>query len=961
MANQPIGEFHENSVNYEVGKWLNTVGRDWNASGERTGVVVNSHTRPDIVIRQGDRMPVIVEAEWDKPAIGDATSRLGATLEGETRPFTEIIALGYDITIRNNTPEQLLARLNNNERMFTIQLVTENGASPKEPLSATPDDLIAYCEYAQVPQSVIDFESEQIAREISSAGQQLLNGIELSGNLAPQILKQLRETLGCEKDLDAARTACAIWLVAIDLQNDLATYSPALQDAGLKTTRSLRTDANDVLTPEDLLTQWKVVEGVNYLPVMELSIDSLQAVDIRSGLTDVLRALDNLSARLNGLHAKHIYNFPGELWQRLVSDREERAAHYTKPENAELLATLAAQRFQNWDRQRIAEINLMDASCGTGTLVGAGERALRRLYAQKGGRDPELHRKRIEEHIIALDVNSIAGTLTAKRLSDMNVAQDYSKSKIAVVSHMAGSLMLLDPTISGINDLLGFGGIAATPGLSNEPGLIHVLPSSVQWSLMNPPYSRPRKDREQATKGLSRLRQIAAKAGFTMSDGQAGLGSDFGNMTNIRLEEQGVYSHVLPLTAAHAESWQGWRAQLEEDFEDIIAIANVGPSLESMSADTGMNEMLVVATKRRRTSTIRLAPSRWQPTSILCVNLSMARTTLAEGYAIAQEIGSIPPSSQYGMLQHGSYVRATTPTSGFPWFALGNENAELTATVVGFLNGNAFDPVKLETHGMSLSMTTLGDMASSGPTHHLIGYPKDGDPIGAFEWTPLTALPSRPAQQALWAANSKTQISILAEPTHGGTVVDQHAAQQMVAKRGVWHFSRNLRFTSQSIAVAKTSRPVHGGRAWNALQELPDSVGQCLALYYNSIFGAIMRNAYGQSTQAGRATIQVLALQGMPCPAFHVNTQEARTAREIAEKHFSRLLEIRLQPFAYCFRDDNRREIDDVVAEMLGLDPTTSEIQEMMEHYRVLFASEPNVNGHQKSIVAALEQYRKGK
>ena len=94
MANQLIGEFHENSVNYEIGKWLNTVGRDWNANGERTGVIVNSAKRPDIVIRQGDRMPVIVEAEWDRPAVGDATPRLGANLEGETRPFTEIIALG---------------------------------------------------------------------------------------------------------------------------------------------------------------------------------------------------------------------------------------------------------------------------------------------------------------------------------------------------------------------------------------------------------------------------------------------------------------------------------------------------------------------------------------------------------------------------------------------------------------------------------------------------------------------------------------------------------------------------------------------------------------------------------------------------------------------------------------------------------------------------------------------------
>ena len=82
---------------------------------------------------------------------------------------------------------------------------------------------------------------------------------------------------------------------------------------------------------------------------------------------------------------------------------------------------------------------------------------------------------------------------------------------------------------------------------------------------------------------------------------------------------------------------------------------------------------------------------------------------------------------------------------------------------------------------------------------------------------------------------------------------------------------------------------------------------------------------------------------------------------EVAEEHFSRLSEMRLEPFAYCFRDEARHEIDNVVAEMLGLDPKASNVQEMLEHYRVLFASEPNVNGYQKSIVNALNQYLSSK
>ena len=721
----------------------------------------------------------------------------------------------------------------------------------------------------------------------------------------------------------------------------------------METTQELKANANGILRQDDLLNAWRIIESVDYLPVMELAINSLQAGNMGSGLTDVLPLLERLSADLNGLHAKHIYNFAGELWQRLVGDREERAEHYTKPEIAELLATLSAQRFHDRSSQQIAELDLMDAACGTGTLIGAGERALRRLYALKGGRDPELHRKRMQEHIIALDVNGIAGTLTAKRLTDMDVTQDYGKSKIAVVTHQAGSLSLLDPRITGITDYLGYGGVAATPGLNSELGLFHIAHGSVHWALMNPPYSRPRKGRIQATTGLDRLRPAAAKAGWKMSHGQAGLASDFGNMCNMRMAPQGAFAHVLPLTAAHAGSWKPWRTELEKDFQDIIAIANVSAmELQSMSADTGMNEMLVVATKRNR------RPGRWQPTEILCVNLNAAPSTMAQGYAMAQEIAAIPPDSKEGLLTHGNYTRMSQAKAGFPWGAVGNSNNELSAVSAALLEGKAYDPTTLTTHELAVPMATLGAIADTGPTHHLIGHPQR-----TYRRVRMDA-----ARRTAGCAVSTIYVvgrlgnadGIAAKPTHGGTIIDQDLAKQMVQSRGLWFLSRNLRWTSQATAVVKTTKRVHGGRAWNAMQELSNGVGQCMALYYNSTFGAIARSSYGQSTQAGRATIQVKAIEGLPCPAFHTDTPDAEHARDIANRNFDRLSKLSLEPFAYCFRDANRHEIDSVVAEMLGLDSKDQAIQEMQAHYRLLFASEPNVNGRQKSIITALESYKAG-
>ena len=958
MTGRATGGLHEQNANTVIAQWLNDTGRNWIAEAERTGVIEGSNARPDIVIGEGDRMPVIVECEFGNPAAGDAASRLGVTLVGESRPFTEVIAAGIAERCERDSETQFRRRLDADEPVFTIQLVSRNGDEPKiwpdQPLSATPTDLAAYCEYAQVPQAVIDDHSERIAQRVESAGTKLLESIRLTRNRSAPTLEALRNITGCDQDEQATRTACAIWLIAIDLQNDLARYSSNLQARNLQTTDNLLA-ASGVLTISQVLRQWRIIESVNYLPVVELATQSLTAGEMGSDISDVLGLLHSLSERLNGLHAKHVYNFAGELWQRLVGDREERAAHYTKPETAELLATLAAERFNGLMADEIAALNLMDAACGTGTLVGAGERALRRKYAAKGGRDAELHRKRMEEHIYAMDVNGIAGTLTAKRLTDMNVEQDYTGSKIAVITDPAGSLILLDPNVTGVSNVLGYRNVTPTEGAGGEEGVFHVMLQGVDWSLMNPPYSKPMPGRGMATTGLSKPRAAARRRKYLMSNGRASLATDFGNMSNIRLAPGGVLSHVLPLTAARSGAWRSYRAEMEKDFRDIVVISNVSAKeLQSMSADTGMGEMLVIATKRDK------RPKEWQPTEILCVNLNSAPATLAEGYSLAKEIAAIPATERQGILSCGNYTRFQHDGAGFPWGAVGNSDGELTSVTTTMLNNAAYDPLRLMTRPLSIPMAALGEIGETGPSDDTLGHNRGNkDPRGAFEWIPLSELPTSPAQQSMWAANSTSQTAIIAQPTHGGRVVREELAQRMVDLRSQWFLKRNMRWTSQATAAAHTRTDTHGGAAWTALCNITDANGKAVVLYYNSIFGGITRNAYGAIQKHGRSEIRIGATAGLPCPAFHADTPEAQRARDIANEHFDELARLELEPFAYCFRDANRHYIDNVVAEMLGLDPEDAAIQEMLAHYRLLFASEPNVNGRQKSIVEALDEYRK--
>lgn len=954
MTTQNVhGKMREEAANLAVARWLDSTRPEWNASGERQGVIKGTTERPDIVVWQTDRTAVVLELEWGNPATGDAKKRLGKNLIGQSRPITEAIAVGISEECERDTEERLRQRLEADEEIFTVQLVSAVRGYvkvwPERPVSAKPTDLIAYCEYAQVPQAMIEEKSDSIALNLESTGIVLNRSIGDTNLLADPTFEALREATGSSTNEQATQTTCAIWLIAIDLQNDLARHSTTLQNLGLKTTAQLRSKRQGVLLMLDLLQQWRIIESVNYQPVVEIAIESLIAGEMGDAIPHILGDLSDLSAEIHGLNVKHIYNFAGELWQRLVVDREERAAHYTKPEIAEMLASIAAARFNDKTAEELAELKLMDAACGTGTLIGAGERALRRKYIAKGGRDALLHQKRMQEHIYAMDVNGIAGTLTAKRLTDMDIKQDYASSKIAVITDPAGSLILLNPRITGVSRVLGYHSVTPTPGLSGEDGIFHVPLGGIGWVLMNPPYSRPRKGREQATKGLSPLRRTAAKAGYKMSHGQAGLASDFGNLSNIRLTHRGVYSTVLPLTAARAGSWKSWRAELEKDYDDIIAIANVsGVELQSMSADTGMSEMLLVATKRQN------RPTQWRPTEILCVNMKSAPLTMAEGYTIAQKIASIPRNQKSGLTPWGNYTRITQREPGSPWVAVGHRSSHMSAITEGLLCGQIPIPDLMTVTSMSLPMTTIGAMADTGPTHHDIGHLEGNDPIGAFEWIPMKYLDIETFQQALWSSDAEIQKSIILNPTHGGNVVQQELARKMVQRRGRWFIKRGLRWTSQAIAIAHVQKNTHGGSAWTVLENIEEAHGRCVALFYNSIFGAITRQGYASIQQHGRAQLQIGDMSGLPCPAFDSDTPQGESARRIASANFDRLAHLELEPFAYCFRDANRHLIDDTVAEMVGLDPRDRAVQGMLDYYRRLFASEPYVNGLKRDILGAL-------
>ena len=92
------------------------------------------------------------------------------------------------------------------------------------------------------------------------------------------------------------------------------------------------------------------------------------------------------------------------------------------------------------------------------------------------------------------------------------------------------------------------------------------------------------------------------------------------------------------------------------------------------------------------------------------------------------------------------------------------------------------------------------------------------------------------------------------------------------------------------------------------------------AIWLNATPGLLVRSSYAQTTQSGRATMQIRALAGFPVPDFAADSDAGQRARAIARQHIAELAAWELQPASYAFQDADRWRVDSVALAMVGLE-----------------------------------------
>ena len=119
---------------------------------------------------------------------------------------------------------------------------------------------------------------------------------------------------------------------------------------------------------------------------------------------------------------------------------------------------------------------------------------------------------------------------------------------------------------------------------------------------------------------MAAYRRHANRRVKDVANGQAGLATFMHVIEHEMLGKGCPHGKVLPLTAAHAETYTGFRRNIENEYCDVIAISTASGDGASMSADTGIQEMLLVGTKHKPPNGSKNG-GQYGDRAVTCVNL----------------------------------------------------------------------------------------------------------------------------------------------------------------------------------------------------------------------------------------------------------------------------------------------------------------------------------------------------
>ena len=928
----------EPQANGALARALRNRNPDWNdktVHAEKTHVIQQgvpgsgTGKRPDILIDPPHRQPVIVETEFApaRTVEQDATARLGTSLQSTGENIEGVLS----VILPENLKTGDLETIEGAAFRYATHYLNSDGEGTRWPakrkwLEGGVDDLADAIEY-------LSLSERQLARGTEALEQVVRNAAGLLAKHAGEgPLSQIARDLHQEEGEQTERMAAAICVSAF-------VFHVAIEGQE----RIPPVPLKGSIDKATLLRLWNAILEVNYWPIFSIARDLVEKLPIKA-VPPVMNRISESVSDLAQLGATTYHDLTGRMFQTLIADRKFLATFYTLPESACLLAELAVDRLDvDWsDKAAVEGLRIADFACGTGALLSGAQRAVYRRFRRAGGDDKDLHQSLMERVVTGLDIMPAATHLTCSMLSSSHPSLAYGKSLIHTMPYgidgggtHIGALDLLDSDHS--YSLFATGeSMGGTESDSGSQHSVTIADKSCDLVIMNPPFTRPTNheaghaeipvpsfagfstshDEQQA------MGRKLKKATGLFGSGNAGLASNFMDLGHRKLKDGGVLALVIPFAFVRGKSWRGAREALKAHYSDVhvTSIAATGSTARAFSADTGMAECLVVATKRPGSKS-RAAYSNLaaRPSSLLeaAVGAKKARSRAVPGDILAGGAAGV---------RSMSVIRAAR---------------DLEA---GCLR------LPRQVQAIQLPLVPLGTVAKRGLVHRDINGDftnRDGTGLARGPFV-VRAIRSGevPTYPMLWAHSAGRERRFVVPPDSCGDPRpndDARAVERWNTAASRLHANLDFQLNSQSLAMCLTPEQCLGGRAWPNMIPHEQRYEIPLLLWANSTLGLILFWWHGTRQQQGRACITITNLPGLPVIDPRTLTEDqVDQCREI----FDDLTDRDFLPANEAYRDEQRialdRELLFGVASILKLDPA---LDEGLDLLRKQWCAEPSVHG----------------
>ena len=954
----------ETAFNAELARRLRELHPRWRqgdgVTAEQTGVIAGRPAlRPDIVVGSGVGTPVVIETEFApaQTVEADARSRIGCRLATTGQEIEQVVAARIPARLARGQ-----TALDERIRHAVLEWCLLSGGSEPERIRRWPrsgwlrgslGDLAETVEHAGLSESRV----ARGVRFLEMTVEQTAGLVRGGRDRYPDVLPRMAEMLHQEDSEQTTRMAMAVIANAFTFHTALAGshgVAPPSACAG---------------SPSELRTQWNEILEINYWPIFGIASRLVATLPTRLS-REVIDRMIHLAEDLDALGTTTMHDLSGRMFQRLIADRKFLATFYTQPASATLLAELAVDRLDvDWaEPDEIAGRRMADMACGTGALLSAAYRAVRTRHRRAGGDDRNLHAPMIEHSLIATDIMPAATHLTASILASAHPQRTFGRTRIHTLPYGAwrtgiaiGALDLIER--EQVYDLFD-AGVRGVRGDARENGDVEdavVRHNECHLAIMNPPFTRPTNheathanvpvpsfagfqttESEQAamSERLEKTRKwLQGKGEPVAGHGNAGLASNFIDLAHAKLAPGGVLALVLPAAALQGAAWRGARELLATRYSDVtvLTVAAAGSTERAFSADTGMAEALVVATRKTGLDV--------EPGPVLFVNLRRRPESLLEAAWIARRTSGLPrtPGAAGALFlsdaerapEIGGWAVSTLRAAGPA--GVGNTLSMTRAMNGLFENGLLRLPRRRDGHRVAIAR--LRELGARGLIHRDIS---GAAPRGPFDIAPVSP-GATPEWPVLWRHDADRERTLTVEPDTQGYARDGLRAKA----RQVWertasrlHLNLDFRLNSQSLAACLTPGPTLGGRAWPNYRLDEEEWEVPVVLWANTTLGVMAFWWIASRQQQGRAILTISQTPDLPVlDPRALSGAQRRRARRIFETFET----LPFLPANEAWRDESRQALDRAVfVDLLRL---PEEAAESLDLLRRQWCEEPSVHG----------------